>query len=403
MTRAARAIPFLVALLCACLTQAVWDAPNASAQVAVLRVDPGAEPLCAAFESALAGAPLVRDPGYLAEANAQNMNPVSEAALELITPLLGLQLAVVPLSADQRAVQVEFRDGQSGASLGTVAIPLDDGWLGTFGRAALRSEVSQRLGVPLAGAGAGAGARPSGPSDGDGDITEEPAATDTPGMIVQLFAGLGVGTRDVEWPKDGEQRVVETGAFAAFEVAADLALPLSGTVALGSRLEYQSSLAHAITESHTSAPDETWDVRAHRFAALLVAAFKFGADRTFSLAPGIGYGARNLRPEVHHLLTPSYSLTGPLARLSVRIAFGDTVALRLAPEAQWLLVGEALRDEGVEATGVALGGEAALALDLSRAFAVELTFRQANALLSAREGDASDVERFVTARLGWTP
>jgi hypothetical protein len=125
---------------------------------------------------------------------------------------------------------------------------------------------------------------------------------------------------------------------------------------------------------------------------------RLGGPRSVSIAPALGFGVRNLRPEVHHLSTPAYSLAGPLFQLGLWFPLGERLALRLAPEAQWLLVGEGLRERGVEGSGVGLGGEAALSVALSDGLELELSFREAHALLSGGGTSASDGERFATLR-----
>jgi hypothetical protein len=107
-----------------------------------------------------------------------------------------------------------------------------------------------------------------------------------------------------------------------------------------------------------------------------------------------------LRPEVHHLLTPSYSLAGPYLRPLLRIAFGDSgVALRLGPELIVVThVGEDLRDEGVSGSALGLGGEARLEIEIEEHLGLHISYREAHALLEASRGEAGDIERYVTLR-----
>jgi hypothetical protein len=208
--------------------------------------------------------------------------------------------------------------------------------------------------------------------------------------------------RDVEWPEAGETFAVESGAFVAVDVGAAFALALDEDLAVGAELVYQTSLDHEVDETHVAGATETIGLRAHRFGALL--ALRIGSARGFHVAPGLGAAARALHPEVHHLLTPSYTLAGPVARIAVRIPFGDSVALRLVPEAQWFGVGDALQELGVESSGFAIGGDASLTIALGAALALELSYRQSHAIMSSTDGDgATDVERFTTARAVWTP
>ena len=53
-------------------------------------------------------------------------------------------------------------------------------------------------------------------------------------------------------------------------------------------------------------------------------------------------------------------------------------------------------------TGLSLGGELALAVAVLHGLSIELSYREAHALLSSLDGDAGDVERFVTLRAAAT-
>lgn len=396
----------LAALLRALAVCALCHAAGsiASAQVAVLRVDPAAEPLCADFELVLAEFGVAQDPGYLDEAQRRGLDPTSDQALTLLTPPLQVQLAVVPLSSDSESVSVDFRDGGSGASLGTAAIPLEGGVIGQDGSQLLIAQVRERL---AAGAGSGQAPPPPGepPAEDGGEVAEPDAGA--PGetqLLAGVYAGVGLGTRELRWPVPGEMLAVDTGAFVAVEVGAALGLQLSDAVALGPEFVYQTSLDHEVDEMHIAGETQTMALRAHRFEGLLALTFRLGKSGGFRIAPAVGYGVRALHPEVHHLITPSYSLTGPLVRVALRIPFGDSLALRLAPELQYVLVGDALEERGVASSGLAFGGDAALELVLSARISTELTFRQAHAVMASSLGDDStDVERFATLRVVWQP
>jgi hypothetical protein len=376
----------------------------AAAQVVVLRVDPAAEPLCADLETALVQFNVAADPGYFAETQRLGLDPVSEQAMAQLTPPLQVQLAIIPLGSDMDSAEIEFRDGASGASLGRAVIPLSRGTLSGPGGQQLAREVQQRLAGGAAPAGAAA-------PDAGGEVGADEAGDDAEaeaggevGLLTRLYAGAGIGTRALTWPTTGETLAVETGAFFAVEVGASFAFAFSPGFSLGPELAYQTSLDHEVEETHIAGAKDTIGIRAHHFDGVLAATFRFGESRGFRVSPAVGYGARNLRPDVHHLLTPSYSLGGPLVRLTVRIPFGDTLALRLAPELHFVSVGEALEDLGVESSGLSFGGDAAIELVLTEHLATELTFREAHAMMPSTLGsDSTDVERFATLRLAWQP
>jgi len=392
----------LAALLLVLLALAALRPAAAAAQVVVLRVDPAAEPLCAAFEAALSDFGVVPDPGHFAEAQRRGLDPSGDEALGTLTPLLRVQLAVVPQSATRRAAVVEFRDGRSGASLGTASIGLSNRDLSAAGRKRLRSAVARRLGLEQPGGGppppaAEPEAEPGAPP---ADAGAEPAASEARALQMRVFAGAGMGTRALEWPMAGERIAVDTGAFAAVDLGASLAFAVSDSVSLGPEFNYQTSLDHEITELHIAGAPESMGVRSHRFEALIVPAFHFGQDSGWQIAPALGYGVRNLRPDVHHLLTPSSSIGGPLLRLVLRIPFGKRLGLRLGPEAQWVLVGDELQELGIESSGLGFGADVRFEIAITDTLGVELTYREAHAMLPSSQGDdATDVERYATARL----
>ena len=378
---------------------------SAAAQVAVLRIDPAAEALCRTLESALGSIPHVADPGYLAEAQNQGLDPASDRSLTLLVPLLGIRLALVPQSADARSTLIEFRDGRSGANLGTATIPLENLAVGWQGQRLLQMEVQRRLqGAPPPGSAPAFQGPPieGGPAAAD-DQAEGETAADEDELYLRVFAGAGMGMRQIAWPAAGQTLSVETGPFLAVELGASFGVRLSPSVELGPELVYQTSLDHEINEAHIDGATEKLGIRAHRFEALLALSFGSGDDG-WRIAPELGYAMRNLRPEVHHLQTPGYTLAGPMLRVRVRIPFGDSVALVLAPEVQYVIVGDAFEDLGAESTGLAFGGQASFEIALSHEYAIELMFREAHALIASALGDdASDIERFATARFRWQP
>lgn len=370
-------------------------AADARAQVAVLRIDPQAEPFAREVESALKGVGVVPDPGYLREARAQSIDPTSDAALEMITPLLQLKLAVVPLFADEGSVQLEYRDGATGRKLGEASVPRAGGELTPSGREQVRHEVVAHLAAVIEGTPPPDDEAPEdqAPAQGESEAPD-PASS----LSARIHAGLGLGTRDVEWRSDGETQRVELGGFPAFDLGLTIGMRLSESVAFVPSVQYQSSLAFVeVEEPRVGAPPDHVGVRSHRFAAAFGLSFALDGEGSAAITPALGFGVRNLRPEVHHLSTPAYSLAGPLLRIGLYLPLGP-VALQLAPEAQFLLVGEGLRERAVDGSGFGLGGEASLAVDLGAVLALELAYRRTHALLTSSSAGAADVDQFMVLR-----
>jgi hypothetical protein len=147
-------------------------------------------------------------------------------------------------------------------------------------------------------------------------------------------------------------------------------------------------------------------VRAHRLEGAFVPELRLGEAQELRLSLALGYTTRNLRPEVHHLLTPSYSLSGPVVRPTLRIPLiSKRLALRIAPELIIVVdVGQALRQMDIDSSGLGDGREAQLELTLSEYFEVMLAFRESHIVLGSQaegaDGESvTDAERFITARI----
>jgi hypothetical protein len=94
---------------------------------------------------------------------------------------------------------------------------------------------------------------------------------------------------------------------------------------------------------------------------------------------------------------------GPVLRVAFRIPIGP-IALRVAPEGQWLFTDDPLAEVGVKGSGPAVGGEVAFEVPIARSLALEVTARDVHAWLPAREGSkATDTGLFATTRLVWQP
>jgi hypothetical protein len=112
----------------------------------------------------------------------------------------------------------------------------------------------------------------------------------------------------------------------------------------------------------------------------------------------LGWGFRGLRP-VSVTEWPPYTLGGPVLRPELRIAIGDRVALRLAPELFLVtsVTNELRRLAAAGGVGIALGGEAALDLSLARRLGLTLAYRESDVRLATNWGPKlRDRERFAT-------
>ena len=322
---------------CALVLTLLAEVAVARAQVAVLRIDPEAEGVCRDVEGALNGVGLVPDPGYLSEARQQGVEPASDAGLELITPLLQIKLAVVPLLVDDDNIQLEYRDGQNGARLGTASIPHERGKLLPRGRAQLKREVVTHLGTVLSGeATPAAGSRGlSGETaTAEPDAAPEGEAHDTPRALrIRIHVGVGVGTRDVDWAADGRSERVQLGAFPAFDLGLSFTFRLSDSIALAPRVDYQSSLAfHEVEMRAWRPPPDIASVCARIVSARARASDLFVDEKARRRSHRRWVCAPQPPAGVAPPLEPGIPLMDPLAQLALGIPISDAVALRIIPE-----------------------------------------------------------------------
>ncbi|HKU43146.1 MAG TPA: hypothetical protein VJR89_33530 [Polyangiales bacterium] len=243
-------------------------------------------------------------------------------------------------------------------------------------------------------------AQPEGEVEPDADAPVE-LEPEQPELRVRVSIGAGVGRLSFDWPAEGQTRSVQTGAFAAIDLGIGFAVATSPLFSIGTQLEYQSSIGSEVEETHSGGATDTLRIRAGRFAGLLVTEFRVGILR---VAPGVGYSTRSLRPEVHHLLTPSYNLQGPLGRIALRFALGDQFAIRIAPELQYLFVSDSLQELGMQGGGLSFGAELAFELRISETLGLEAAARDAHASLPAIVDQTSnEVGQFAVLRLVWEP
>lgn len=223
------------------------------------------------------------------------------------------------------------------------------------------------------------------------------------GLRAEIGAGAGLGTRSFVRPTtEGIQRL-GVAPFPAVDLGLALEGPLGPRWTLGAGVRYRTSLGLSVEERPAFALPNEIDVRAQRLELGVVPCWRFGADaRALALAVPVGFALRTFAAEVQELATPTYNLAGPYLRAELVAPLGPGVTLRVGPEAHLLLfVGRALRNGGVESTGIALGAEASLRVALDRSIALEADYRESHALAGHVDDGESfeDVERFATARI----
>ena len=236
---------------------------------------------------------------------------------------------------------------------------------------------------------------------------EEPVAVEAlpaPEFVawsLRLSAGLGVGTRDFDLPRDGVIYQTRGGVFPAAELGFELDHLVSDDIIIGLHIRYQSSVGLRLVEHLTDGSTHTRDTRSLRLSLALTPKFRLDAKGRWTLETPVGYGISDLHPAAH-LETPAFLLAGPYVRAELQLWLGEKlVRVRIGPEAQWIAqVGEELVARGVAKSGLGLGGVGAIAVALSPHWMIEAAYGEWRTWLdSSQPGSFEDVTRFITARL----
>jgi hypothetical protein len=217
---------------------------------------------------------------------------------------------------------------------------------------------------------------------------------------LQLSAEAGAGMRALDVPRDGVIYQIRTGVYPALGMTFQLEHHSSERFSLGLVARYQSSIGLVLREQLTGGTEHARKTRSHHAEVAIAPTWVWGASG-WALTGALGYSISELDPE-NHLLTPSYHLGGPFARVGVRIPLGSrSLALQLAPDAQLTVqVGDELRALGAASSGVSLGASAAFELILTPRWMVALTYRELHNWLAMSQGPGfDDTLRFATAQL----
>jgi|GEM_PF-6456146 len=376
--------------------------------------------------------------GFVQAADAQRLDPLSDAAFSRAMPTAFVDIAVVLLPA-RRGLTMQLRSGRDGTVLSQHALKLRRGKLR---RKALKSipkyvqAVMAKLPPPRANVAAPepdaltealpANSVPeertvddelvqaeSHSDEVDTDVASEPVDSEDQRLLrLHVDVGTGLSTRKLELPIEAGVGSVSVGPSAALDLGLEATFDPPSGFSWGVQLRYQTTIGARVDEHQISGVERPMGIRSARFEALFVPAFD--VSEAVQLKLGIGYGLRGLRTDVHDqelstvhsLRTPDYTLSGPVAGIALRLALGDSVALTLAPAAQLLIsVGSDLRERGVGGSGFTYGGAASLVVRLSELLSVYVAYREAHARIAGAGGrtNVSDAERYITAGLRGAP
>lgn len=221
-------------------------------------------------------------------------------------------------------------------------------------------------------------------------------------LLVRPFAGVGVTSRSFDRPTADASQVFASAFVPAVETGLYVSVWPDSTRSLGVLLQYRTSLGLVVTEPSPFAVRNRLSVRSEQIELSIIPSVRLGeslGDPRLGLA--LGGCARTFWPSEHTLMTPGYTLLGPHTRIELIVPAFQRWTVRIAPEAQWIVAMDAaLRRSGVAPQGVALGGEASLALALTPTWSAGLHYRESHAIASATTGRAfEDIERYLTLRV----
>ncbi len=245
------------------------------------------------------------------------------------------------------------------------------------------------------------------PRVADRDAPEPPSADRTWGLDIAF--GGGFGQRSSAVPTASGEGRFSSSAFPALHAGLGVWIrPLRNTsfrMALAAR--YFTSVSLEARSQRLDGSPQTADARAHSLGIGLSGNLAFAESvRAVRMALELGWSFRMLENEPL-LAMPTYTLSGPTARLGLFVPLGEEAPLVLGIVPEIGLV-SSLSDEmaraGATGTGFIAGFETHVELRVVRWLSVDLVYRESHALVSSeREGDMTDAERFGAVRLIYRP
>ena len=233
---------------------------------------------------------------------------------------------------------------------------------------------------------------------GDEEEEEEDAARDDR-YAFDASAAFGFGLRSATVPIEAGSARLSTSPFPAGGVGLGVSMRVTDDelARAGVRAEYLTSLGLQTRETAPDGSTKTVDARSQRVAFGARAEIRLAqSERAAVLSIDAGWSFRMLSTETA-LGLPEYTLSGPFARVGIRLPVGSgPLRVGLAPEVAAVTgASDVLEQGGGVSTGVAFGGEASVSVVLSRAIELSLQYREVHAVLGSDTGtDLADIERW---------
>ena len=234
---------------------------------------------------------------------------------------------------------------------------------------------------------------------GSAGLTEKADAARV--LKLNAGAGVGVGTLSFERPTPTGVQVLRETPFGAAELFVRTHIWPRAPLSLDVLLAYQSTFGLVMQLQPLFALPQNVDVRWQRGELSVAPVVRLGAAANApALAFPTGFAFAALTPSGHAFSVKSFVLGGPNVRAELRMALGELVALRVGPEAQWIMLTDStLRRAGACCGGFAVGAQAAIEARVGPVVRASIAYRQAHTFVPAGAWRFKDVERFLTARL----
>jgi hypothetical protein len=234
------------------------------------------------------------------------------------------------------------------------------------------------------------------------DEPEAQPEVDPPRAVrLQLGAGAGIGALGFTRPVAVGRQTLPDTQFAASELFMRAHVNPEEPLSLEGSLVYQSSVGLELELEPLFGLPEQLDVRIQRVELSAAPVVRLGDDpRSPALAFPLGVSFSAFSSGVPQYPIDDYRLAGPHVRVEVWLPLLSWAALRLGPEAQWLLLLDAsLRDRGACCQGVAVGGQGSLEAAIGSTLRLALSYRQSHAFVGGGDDRFRDLERFATLRI----
>ncbi|MCB9631914.1 MAG: hypothetical protein H6721_07240 [Sandaracinus sp.] len=347
---------------------------------------------------------------FARRAQREGLRPTSDTAYERLLGEENVALVVELQRGRIRfipTVRVIYREGRGGFVLLETQHPLSGLRLLGAERRRIADEVRLALAVTTRPPGS------SGPAISD-ELRREadddrPRDEDEPGSVieVEIAAGAGMGTRSFRLPTQAGELRLDTTPFPAARV--DLGLHMrpnaESRLRAGFSLGYATSIGLRTTDRRIDGSTRETGSRSQRLDAQVDLDVRLGRGReAVELLVALGWTLRRFSTEAPVTL-PDFGLGGPRLGVGLRVPLlGGRLVLYAMPDLQLLVrASDALRDDGLEGTSIALGAAAGVSLRLADALRARLDYRESHALLSSERGDGRDVDRYVALQLVYAP